>query len=167
MNLVLLIGKQGTGKTWVMKTIMNRYKCLRRQKITRMYWHSSADDNGKAVYVAGKYDGTPFEGTDRLSLAVMMDYDRFLQYAAGKFILLEGDRFTNFTVLDHPTHKPYVIKIDNDGSKGRALRGTKQSDMALKRIGTRIDNITADLNVKDSDAALVVIDELIQKYYEQ
>lgn len=167
MNLILLIGKQGTGKTWVMKSIIERYKCLKRQKITRVYWHGSEEQNGKAVYVTGKYDGTTYEGSDRLSLAVMMDYDRFLQYAQGKFILLEGDRFTNFTVLEHPTNKPYVIKIDNDGSKGRAMRGTNQSETALKRIATRIDNINPDLCVKDSAEALKVIDELIQKYYEQ
>ena len=161
VDLVLLIGRQGTGKTWVMKSIIESRKCQRGQKIGLIYWLTSGDVN-----VLGKYDGSMYEGTDRLSMAVMKDYDRYLALAGGKFTLLEGDRFTNFGVMNH-SKKPFIIKIDNDGSKGRALRGSKQSEAALKRMKTRIGNIDADVNVKDSNEALEVIQKLIDKYYEQ
>lgn len=164
VNKVLLIGRQGTGKTWVMKTIIERFKCERRQKIKTLYFHQSeVADGEKSIIVAGKYDGSPFEGTDRLSLGVMKDYPLFLYYSEPYFVLLEGDRFTNYTVLDKH-ERPYVIKITDDGAEGRAKRGIKQSETALKRIKSRVENISADLNVKDSNEALEVITELINDY---
>jgi hypothetical protein len=164
VDKVLLIGVQGTGKTWVMKSIIERFKCERRQKIRSLYFHiSDLGERQKEIVVAGIYNNTTFEGTDRLSLGVMQDYPAFLAYTQPYFVLLEGDRFTNFTVLDK--HKrPYVIKIDNDGAEGRAKRGTKQSETALKRIKTRIDNITPDISVKDSTEALELITKLINQY---
>jgi hypothetical protein len=164
VNKVLLIGVQGTGKTWVMKSIIEQFKCERRQKIRSLYFHKSDNaDDKKQIIVAGMYDGTTFEGTDRLSLGVMQDYPAFLSHTQPYFVLLEGDRFTNFTVLDKH-QRPFVIKIDNDGKEGRAKRGVKQSETALKRIKTRIDNITPDVSVKDSNEALELITTLINDY---
>lgn len=164
VNKVLLIGRQGTGKTWVMKSIIEQFKCERRQKIKTLYFHQSVVADGeKSIIVAGKYDGSTFEGTDRLSLGVMKDYPLFLYYSQPYFVLLEGDRFTNFTVLDKH-QRPFVIKITDDGAKGRALRGVKQSETALKRIKSRVENITADLEVKDSNEALEVICKMINVY---
>lgn len=163
VNKVLLIGVQGTGKTWVMKSMINRFRCLRRKKIKTLYFHQSEEYEGKSIIVTGKYDNSTFEGSDKLSMAVMRDYPTFLAYTQPYFVLLEGDRFTNSTVLEKH-QRPFVIKIDNDGSEGRELRGTNQSEKALKSMQTRIDNITPDVVVKNSTEALCLIETMAHNY---
>ena len=95
---ILLIGSAGVGKTWLMKGLINKFKCERRQKYGKFYFHSS-----DALVVVGKYDGTTFEGSDRLSMSVITDLDGFPELNKGKIIVMEGDRFTNSKVLANST----------------------------------------------------------------
>ena len=154
---ILLIGCAGTGKTWVMKSIINNFKCEKRQKIGKFYFHSSDD-----IVVVGKYDGSMFEGSDRLSMSVMTDIDDFLSYTKNKIVILEGDRFMNAKLIDKA--KPIIIKISGDGSKGRSLRGSNQTERHLKAITTRVNNIklaSTDYLVNNSHEALKIITEII------
>ena len=50
-----------------------------------------------------------------------------------------------------------IIKITDDGKKGRDGRGSKQSKEHLKRIETRIRNINADIEVPNSTEGLSLI----------
>lgn len=155
--VILLIGNPGTGKTWVLTSIIKQFKCLKRMKYGTIYVHSSTD-----VVAVGKYDGTMFQGTDRLSRAVMKDYDRFIAEMNDKYVILEGDRFMNTKVIEHSC-SPFIIKITGDGSNGRQRRESKQTEQHLKRMATRNNNITAHIEVAGSEEALNYISAIINK----
>jgi hypothetical protein len=157
---ILIVGRPGTGKTWVMKELIKLYQCGRRQRIKRFWWHTNDE-----VYVVGKYDGTTFEGSDRFSLAVMMDLDQFLEYTENKITIFEGDRFMNGTFIGKA--KPTIIKVLGDGKEGREKRGSNQTETHLKKMQTRVANIEAHYEVNDSGEALSLINELIKKCYER
>jgi len=148
---ILLIGECGTGKTWVMSNIVKGLD--KRGKLGLFRFHYNDD-----VVVPGIYDGSIFQGSDKLSMAVTRDIIKFRKWAKGRVIIYEGDRFTNTNIL---SKSPYVIKIAGNGAKGRKIRGSKQSERHLKSIATRVANITADEVAKDSEEALKIIQALI------
>lgn len=154
-RIILLTGNCGTGKTWTMLSIINAFKCRKRQRYGSMYFHSSDE-----VVVVGKYDGSMYQGTDRLTFAVMKDYDGFLARMSGKFVILEGDRFMNSKVVNH-TIKPFIIKILGDGAEGRRKRGSNQTETHLKKMRTRNNNITADIEVSGSAEAFNYISAIV------
>lgn len=157
---ILIVGVPGTGKTWVMKELIKLYKCLNRQRIKRFWWHTNDD-----VYIVGKYDGSMFEGSDRFSLAVMMDLDKFLAHTENKITIFEGDRFMNGTFIGKAN--PTIIKVLGDGKEGREKRGSEQTETHLKKMTTRVANIQAHYEVKDSGEALSLINKLINKCNER
>lgn len=159
VRIILLIGVQGTGKTWVFKQLIERYLCNSKKKIGTIRYHT----NGELV-IAGKYDNSMFEGSDKLSMAVMSDYDLFMQLNEHNIILLEGDRFTNSKVIENELYPPFVIRINNDGEWGRAYRGSNQSKSVIQRMQTRVNNITPHMEVTDSNEALKIITNLIDQY---
>lgn len=152
---VLLVGSPGSGKTWVMKGIIKQLKCLKRQKIGLFSWHTNDD-----VMVLGKYDGSMYEGSDRLSMGIMKDIDLFLGYASDKNVICEGDRFMNNTYISKV--RPIIIKILDDGAGGRLKRGSTQTTRQLKSMNTRVSNVSATYEVKDSNEALELINKIIE-----
>lgn len=155
--IILLIGMCGTGKTWVMEQLINYYWLSQRKKIGKIYYHTF--DN---IIVLGKYDGSMYQGTDKLSMSVMTDVDAFIQFNKDKIIIAEGDRFTNGKFIDKAD--PLIIKITDDGSVGRLKRNSTQSDRHLKSIQTRINNIEAKHEVINSFDAFNLIKHLIAEY---
>lgn len=114
------------------------------------------------LMVLGKYDGSTFQGSDRLSMAVMRDLPAFIRWNPGyeeKIVVAEGDRFMNKTFIQQT--KPYIIKITNDGVDGRRMRGSSQTPRQIKSIATRVSNVKADVTAMSSDVALAEIVKLI------
>lgn len=149
LKLILLVGACGSGKTWVAKQLISKWNCNAVGRIGLVLYHRS-----KTNMVVGKYDDTVFEGSDKLSMAVMKDFGKFLEGAKNfgvKKIMLEGDRFTNSTVM---AYHPLVVKIADDGAKGRKLRKSNQSDRQIKSIATRVSNVSATVEVLNSNEAL-------------
>jgi len=146
---ILIVGGCGSGKTWVCKQIINDYKLNIKAKIKSVYFNTN-----KKISVMGKYDGSIFEGSDKLCMSVMKDADylRFVQRKNNLTIIAEGDRFMNSTFIQK--FKPYIIKIKNDGKKGREKRMSKQTDGQIKRIQTRVNNIKEDISFSKSEQAL-------------
>lgn len=151
MKPILVIGECGVGKTYVMSCLAK--ECHRRGKIGLFRFHF----NDKIV-IPGVFDGSMFQGSDKLSMAVTRDLDKFTQWSKDKIVIYEGDRFTNSKIL---SLKPFVIKIAGDGAEGRKKRGSKQSERHLKSIATRVANIDADIVAEDSVEALVIIRKMI------
>lgn len=151
---ILLIGACGSGKTWVMSQLVSKLRTDKRFKLGLFYFHT----NGK-VNIIGKYDGTMFQGSDRLSMGIMSDLNRFLAATEGKLNLFEGDRFSNSTFIG--AAKPYIIKINDTGEAGRQRRGSTQTERHIKAINTRISKIMANLVVNTSNEALTQIINLI------
>lgn len=150
---ILVIGATGTGKTWVMKQLIGD-----RPTEFSAGQVKGVETNG--ILVLGVYDGSTFEGSDKLSMSVSKDFDllKSLQEAMEVDIICEGDRFTNSKFIE--MFSPIIIKIEGDGAAGRKKRGTIQSERHIKSIKTRVDNIEPTYSVSNSSKAL----EIIKKY---
>ena len=150
---ILLVGACGTGKTWTFSEIIATRE-MKLGKIGKFRFHYDTH-----IVVVGIYDGSVFQGSDKLSMSVTTDLDKFLAWKKNRIALYEGDRFSNGKFIDKVN--PIVIKILGDGAKGRKQRGTKQTERHLKSISTRVANIKEDKAVEDSKRALSVIKEMI------
>ena len=159
MKTILLIGACGSGKTHAVTTYLSG---LRTHK-GKLGLNRFELDASRNVCVLGVYDGTTFQGSDRLSMAVMKDIHALRQWQAktGVTIVAEGDRFTNGTFLE--AMKPTIIKLTNNGENGRRARGSKQTERQIKSIATRVSRIEAHFNVKTADDAVVLLNQLIQQ----
>lgn len=127
----------------------------KRYKLGRFRWRENDD-----WIVVGKYDGSTFQGSDRLSMSVMADLPRMLAYIrnAGKPAIFEGDRFSNRNFLR--LAQPFVIRIQGDGAAGRAARGSAQTQRQIRAIATRMDNLPYNTLTQDSQSALSLLKSL-------
>lgn len=146
-NNFLLIGNCGVGKTWVMLQLMKRLKMTKQMKYRKLWWVT----NGR-VNLTGKYDRSEWQGSDKLSMAVMQDVPAYVGSYGTHYTVWEGDRFSNSKFIS--LVKPFVIRIDGSGEVGRKLRGSNQAERHLKSIATRVSNLPADLTVANSTEAL-------------
>lgn len=153
---ILLIGATGTGKTWVMRQLISQQASEFKAGLVR-----GVHDNN-ALFL-GVYDGSLFEGSDKLSMSVAKDFDllKVMLDAVGSSMVAEGDRFMNKKFID--MFSPTIIKITGDGAEGRLNRGSQQTDRQIKSIETRVKNIKADIEVRNSTEALKEIKKLLDK----
>jgi hypothetical protein len=153
---VLLVGACGSGKTWVMNQLIIEYNLNLKAKTKLIHFRTN-----KKICVLGSYDGSTFEGSDKLSMAVSLDFDNFKKICdKEKFIIVaEGDRFTNKKFIN--IFSPYIIKIQDKGEKGRYVRGSKQTERHINSIQTRVNNIKENKLVMDSNEALSLIKQII------
>lgn len=160
MKTILIIGACGSGKTYAVTTFMKRLKTTKAKLGLIRFEHDTIQN----VAVLGVYDGSTFQGSDKLSMAVMkhVEYLRVWQQNRGVTIIAEGDRFTNKTFLE--AMKPTIIKLTNNGKAGRITRGSKQSDKHIQAIATRVGRIPADYSVETADEALILLNNLIQNH---
>ena len=111
------------------------------------------------VNIVGKYDGSMFEGYDRLAMNVSSSLPQYFEETAdSNYNVFEGDRFSNGKFIER--YNPLVLKILGDGKEGREKRGSSQSERQIKSITTRVGNINADFEFNNSTEAF----EFISKY---
>lgn len=153
---ILVIGNCGVGKTWLMNKLIEHLNLETNYKLGK-FWFKANDKYA----IIGKYDKSTFEGTDKLSMSVLTDLDKYNLFAEKENLItiFEGDRFTNSTLIGK--NNPCIIEIEGNGEQGRLQRGSNQSERHLKSINTRVSNITEDIKVKNSDEALTTILSLI------
>ena len=152
MEVYLIIGQCGVGKTWLMKKLIEQYETTSKGKLGKVNFNLNETKN---IYILGNYDGTMYEGSDKLSMAVASDFQLLYHYMLtieNPIVICEGDRFTNKTFLQ--TFKPTIIKIKGDGETGRLIRNSSQSERQLKSIATRISNIKEHIAFEDSNETL-------------
>ena len=103
---ILIIGGCGSGKTWLMKQIINEKKLKLSAKFGMIRFKTD-----KQLAILGKYNGQTFEGSDRLSMAVSRDFEKFKKLVDKNnlFIICEGDRFTNRKFIK--IFNPYILKL--------------------------------------------------------
>ena len=150
---ILIIGNCGVGKTYVMIELINHFKCNTKKQIDLIHYSTNGSIN-----IVGKYDGQTFQGSDRLSMAVMTSVDKYLESVKGVSIY-EGDRFTNSKFI--LKSNPFIIKIKGSGLEVRKLRGSTQSDRQIKTISTRVGNITPDIETENSNEVFNIIKDLL------
>lgn len=156
---ILLAGVQGTGKTWVMLNLIAGHGLNAKKKYKQVYYHCN-----EHTIVVGKYDGTVFQGSDKLSMSVMSDMANFIDQKPAHTIIVEGDRFTNNKFIER--FNPIVLVINNSGAEGRRKRGTNQSERALKAMRTRVKNLKLPpdaIIVSNSTQALNEINKILNE----
>ena len=153
---VLIIGNCGVGKTHVMLNLLEG-KESKVYKLGLLRWHET-----DTHLVIGKYNGSMYQGSDALSMAVMRDVPKFLNYlgrmAVKKVVVWEGDRFSNSKFIDMVS--PEIFYIFGDGVQGREKRGSTQSERHLKAINTRVNNLSEKYDYTgffDSNECLITL----------
>ena len=150
---ILMTGRPGTGKSWVMTQLIKHYECTTESKIGLInFVHNNS------VLITGVYDGSTFQGSDRLSMAAIGSVDDLITSTPNFIRVFEGDRFTNKTMLQF---SPIVINIEGDGAEGIKKRGSSQTEARLKSMATRYNNYSYNYRVKDSDASLELVKDII------
>ena len=146
---ILIVGNCGSGKTWVMKELIKSIGSRKNCKFNLLRFLLK-----EKVCLMGKYVGDTFDGSDKLSMAVSKDFEKFKKFVDEKdlTVICEGDRFTNKNFIN--TFNPYIIKIKDDGKKGRLKRNSKQTEQHLKRITTRVKNVKEDILLENSSSVL-------------
>lgn len=165
---ILIIGNCGVGKTYIMTELINHFKCNQSKQLEQIHYNTNESQvlynkmNDltplNKINIVGRYDGSTFQGSDRLSMSVMTSVDNYLSTVQGLNIF-EGDRFTNGKFIAKA--KPYIIKILGNGAEGRKLRGSEQTERQIKSISTRVSNISADAEVDNSTIALFCLKSIL------
>lgn len=150
LNNYLIIGACGTGKTWIMKQLQDKFGLYNAEQIG--LYHYATDlacrDTKIPVVLLGKYDHSMFEGSDRLAMNIMSDNNKMQEIFDRCIVVAEGDRFTNNTYINR--FKPIILRITGDGAEGRAKRGSQQTERHTKSIATRINNILPHYEMANS-----------------
>lgn len=150
---ILLTGRPGTGKTWVMNELIKHYECTEEGKVGLINYLECGN-----IVLTGKYTGDIFEGSDKLSMAAISSVGDLIDSLPNSDIVFEGDRFTNSTMLQYD---PVVINIAGDGKEGRDKRGSNQTPQRLKSMATRYDSYSFTYRVPSSQRALELVKNLL------
>jgi broad-specificity NMP kinase len=141
MKCLAIGGVPASGKTTLMRLIINRIKPNNSFKFGLLRGHVKGQTSILGIYQKGEV----FAGTDKLSMAVQADFDRYLSRQDAN-IAFEGDRlFTGKNLIklaDSHDTRIVILKADAETLKQRHLnRGDTQSEKFLKSRITKIDNI--------------------------
>lgn len=164
IETIAIMGYPGAGKSWAVSNFINEYR--KEHGLTPMRHRVGLvdyEDLG-AVAVMGIYDGSKFQGTDRLSMAVSVDFERFyatLSDPAGntRLIVAEGDRINNLTFLQTAMKYGTLLRIKCDPDnyqtllKQRAQREHTFSQSFLKTVTSKVNKHNFDFTM-NSDALL-------------
>jgi broad-specificity NMP kinase len=152
MRKIIAIGGQpGTGKTTLVRKFMQDkdWKIWGDVKLISAMYNERND-----LYVLGKYNhGEVFAGTDRLSMAVQPEIERWLQGVKSN-ILFEGDRIFNQSFLEYAMTLPetdlqivYIKAPKNILEQRYKERGSNQSEVFLKGRETKYNNILSNFEL--------------------
>lgn len=148
MRVVAIIGEPGTGKSTIVRKIIEGMPLLPfKEGLLRGVWSKSMN-----LYVFGSYDpDEKFPGTDRLSMAVQPDASRFLEFVrtTNPLILFEGDRLGNAKFLEFcqmiADVKLFHISAEPAAkNERRRFRGDTMKESFLKGRVTKIANLITD-----------------------
>ena len=146
MRCVAVGGEPATGKTTMMKEFFLRMKATHNLKQGLVRGHLNLESN---VALMGIYnDAGTFLGTDRLSMAVNKDFQKFALNKR-RHIIFEGDRLfgkDNLTMLSkHYDLKIIVLAASEEEKHARHIaRNDTQSETFLRGRATKIKNIMAE-----------------------
>lgn len=102
------------------------------------------------LFMLGVFDGSTFEGTDRLSMSVINDaLDWFKHQNESALVLVEGDRLFNERFLSETGAN--VVLIDAHPSvlaSRHRLRGDNQTERFLRSRRTKVENFAKKFRVQ-------------------
>lgn len=151
MKIIFIIGEPGSGKTTLMRRLMNEVGGFEPhfKEYPLIDYHRSGN-----VYILGKYeDGELFAGTDRLSMACQPNAVQFLsELPEDSVVLIEGDRLGNRSFIEHCESKyATMIVYLKTKPETRTLRfderGSEQTEQFLKSRETKLKNLRSNFNL--------------------
>jgi uridine kinase len=150
MEVIAIGGEPGSGKTTLMKQIINHYGVEPKYDAFKLVPYLQKEN----IYVLGKYEeGEVFSGTDRMSMAVQPEAVKFLaSVPSDAIVLFEGDRLFTASFLEHCLDK-YDLKIVYLSTTKQIReerykeRGSNQNETWLQGRETKISNIMSNMTL--------------------
>jgi broad-specificity NMP kinase len=150
-KLIAVGGQPGTGKTTLFRKFMEGKKwieCEPAKLISAMY------NEEMDLYILGKYqEGETFAGTDRLSMAVQPEIQKWIQ-GINSNVLFEGDRIFNQSFLefamglDQTDLQVVYLKAPKEILEQRYKdRGSDQSEQFLRGRETKYSNLLSNFEL--------------------
>jgi broad-specificity NMP kinase len=150
-KLIAVGGQPGTGKTTLFRKFMEGKKwieCDPAKLVSAMY------NEEMDLYILGKYqEGETFAGTDRLSMAVQPELQKWIQ-THNCNILFEGDRVFNQSFLEFAMGLPQTdlqivyLKAPKEILEQRYVdRGSDQSEQFLRGRETKYSNLLSNFEL--------------------
>ena len=150
-KLIAVGGQPGTGKTTLFRKFMENKTWIETEpaKLVSAMYNVDMD-----LYILGKYqEGETFAGTDRLSMAVQPEMQKWIQ-THNCNILFEGDRIFNQSFLEFAMELPNTelqivyLKTPKDILEQRYKdRGSDQSEQFLRGRGTKYSNLLSNFDL--------------------
>jgi hypothetical protein len=160
VKVIAMGGEPATGKTTLMFRLISMaddWQIIKPQKLLDAIYSKKLN-----LYILGKYvnDGNVFQGTDRLSMAVQPDAEKFFNELwsehAETNVIFEGDRLFNGKLLDKLSEwfpnsfKVLVLTASHDTKEQRHVdRKDDQDDKFKNSRATKISNIMGSLTLMD------------------
>jgi len=184
VRVIAMGGEPATGKTTLMFKLISMaddWKICKPQKLLDAMYSEKLN-----LYILGKYanDGNVFQGTDRLSMAVQPDAEKFFMEVdyenANVNVIFEGDRLFNGKLLDKlsesfPNDFKVLVLTASHGTKEQRHvdRKDDQDDKFKNSRATKISNIMGSLTLMDYIETMVnenlddqsKIIDVIRKFY--
>ena len=164
VKVIAMGGEPATGKTTLMFKLISMaddWQIVKPEKLLDAMYSKKLN-----LYILGKYvnDGNVFQGTDRLSMAVQPDAEKFfsaLEYESNANdhsvnVIFEGDRLFNGKMLDQLASafpndfKVLILKVKDSTLDQRHIdRKDDQDDKFKNSRKTKISNIMGSLTLMD------------------
>ena len=147
-KVIFVAGVPATGKTTLFKRIrealFDNYTEFKDGKVRGI-------ENGQ-YKMLGVFDGSTFEGTDRLSMTVIgdaIDYIKRLEQQPGrKVVFVEGDRLFNFRFLQETMASLILLDAAPDVLAQRHKeRGDNQTETFLQSRRTKVENFATKYRI--------------------
>lgn len=164
---ILLAGIPGTGKTTIAKALIESLggfsKFSNEEPVQLVNCLKSED-----LVIIGKYDDSEevFQGTDRLSMAVSPNFQKYIEEFSPERLFIEGDRLVGNKTIDFLLEVGYntnvlVVEVPDDVRLARYReRGSDQSEKFIQSKITKVSNISSrlDLIMEDSITTMSNVD---------
>lgn len=150
MRIIAIGGEPGSGKTTLMKALMEKYPTEKKYDSFKLVPYHQKD----SLYILGKYEeGEVFSGTDRMSMAVQPAAIEFLgTLPSDSVVLFEGDRLFTASFLENCLDKydldiVYLSTEKETREERYKERGSEQNETWLAGRITKINNILTNMTL--------------------